>query len=64
MKTNLTEIVELLEREKCLTHRYRALIYVEKEEIKINACCDNFKHYLEETSRQLIEKELWDLTEV
>ena len=64
MKTNLTEIVKLLEREKCLTHRYRALVYIEKEEIKINACCDSFKHYLEETSHQLIERELYHLSEV
>ncbi len=64
MKTNLTEIVKFLEREKCLTHKYRALVYVEKEEIKINACCDSFKHSLEETSQQLIEKELCHLNEV
>ncbi|MGI8634371.1 MAG: hypothetical protein ACR2KZ_03105 [Segetibacter sp.] len=64
MKTNLTEIVKLLEREKCLTHGYRALVYVEKEEIEINACCDRFKHSLEETSHQLIEKELCHLNEV
>ena len=63
MKTNLTEIVKLLEREKCFTHKYRALVYIEKEEIKINACCDSFKQYLEEKSHQLVEKDLCELNE-
>jgi hypothetical protein len=63
MKADTSEIVKLLEKEKCPTHRYRALVYLEKEAIKINACCDCFKYHLEEKAKQLVEKELFQLSE-
>ncbi|GEO10823.1 hypothetical protein [Segetibacter aerophilus] len=63
MKANPSEIVKLLEKEKCPTHRYRALVYLETEAIKINACCDPFKFHLEEMSKQLVEKELFELSD-
>jgi hypothetical protein len=64
MNSNLSEIVKLLEKEKCSTHGYRALVYLEKDTIKINACCDNFKSRLEEKSKQFIETELYEASGV
>ncbi|MCW3081544.1 hypothetical protein [Segetibacter sp.] len=63
MKANPSGIVKILEKEKCGTHKYRALIYLEKQSIKINACCDSFKYQLEERSKQLLEQESVQLSD-
>jgi len=61
MKKNIAEVVKVLETEKCIIHKYRALVYLEKEAIKIIACCDSFKQHLEETSRKYMAAEMYEL---
>jgi hypothetical protein len=47
METNLSEIVKVLEKEKCSFHKYRAMVFVENGEFRIIGCCKSFENFLE-----------------
>ena len=53
MESNLSEIVKVLEKEKCSFHKYRAMVFVENGEFRIIGCCKSFENFLEMKGKQM-----------